>query len=253
MNCLALGIGSCMTDRTPDTEIVPPDSRTPGHSGGPVPDTSAAAASSSQGRAPEVVAATPFSGPQRIVAGALAGIAAGGGMFVTLGLFSIGMGGAFWYPLKAVHAMMSGRRVLPNFRGALYGSQPQDYIVEPILFLIPALAVGIATAAFMRRRARSTDASGPWWMAAPTAAILTAVFFIVFIAVLGYAKVGPSTQRISSGQGIRELGLTAWIVAHVVYTAVLVALMEPIARALRAFSNRGAAADAEREASRHSS
>lgn len=237
-----------MTDRTPDSETVPPDSRTPGHSGGPVPATPAA---DSSRRPPETVAPTPFTGPQRIVAGALAGIAAGGGMFVTLGLFSIGMGGAFWYPLKAVHAMMSGRRVLPNFRGALYGSQPQDYVVEPVLFLIPALAVGIATAALMRRRARSTGASGPWWMAAPTAAILTAVLFVVFIAVLGYAKVAPSTQRISSGQGIRELGLTAWIVAHLVYVGVLVVLLEPIARALRAFSNRGADADAEREAKRH--
>ena len=203
-----------MSDRTSQAHAVTPDAHT----------------------AHEVEA--PTSGPQRIAAGALAGIAAGIGMFLTLAMFAVGKGDGFWYPLKAVHAMMSGRRVLPEFRRSVYGSQSLDFVIEPVFFLIPAVTVGLMTAALMLRRARARGSSAPWWMAAPTAAILTVAFFVVFIVVLGYNEAVPSVQRNSSGQGVRELGLLAWIVAHIVYTALLVALLDPVARAISAFRNR---------------
>ncbi len=180
----------------------------------------------------------PVSDMVRLFGGGLAGIAAGFGMFVTLAVVSLAKGRDFWYPLHAVQALMSGRRVLPEARGTLRGDSAVDVVVAPILFLLPAIVVGVATAWWMRRRARVRTAPEPWWVVALVAAVLTGVAFVVFVVILGFRVASPGVQRSSTGYGVRQLGLAAWIAGHLVYVVVLVAVLEPLTRAVSGFGSR---------------
>ncbi len=172
----------------------------------------------------------PLTPAGRILVGGLAGAVAGAAMFVVLGLIASGQGRGFWYPLHAVQALMSGRRVLPDNRGVLRGASPLDVVTGPALFLLPAVAVGLATAWWLSRRARTRTSPDPLWVTVAVAAVLTAVPLVIVLG-LGFRVSPEGVQRMSSGKGVRLLGLGAWIAAHAVYLTVLVAILAPLTRA----------------------
>ncbi len=174
-------------------------------------------------------AAAPIPAGLGMVAGAVAGIIAGTVMFLVLAAF-LARSRGFWYPLHAVQALISGRRVLPESRGPLRGTSPADFVVAPLLFLLPALAVGLAVAWWLGRRTPGRTTQESLWRVAAVAAVPTAVLFGLLVGVLGFREAADSVQRISSGVGVRRVGLAAWIVAHVVYVAVLAAVLGPVQR-----------------------
>lgn len=174
---------------------------------------------------------------RRLLAGALAGIAGGLAMYAVLAVAAVVQGRGASYPFHAVHAMMSGGRVLPEDPGRGTGQpQVQDALVGPVLFLLPALLVGVFSAAWAARRAESALAMSR--VAALPAAVLTLAFFLVFVLLLGFRPSSPEVQRVSSGYGVRQLGVTAWAVGHVVYLAVALGVLAPLTRALDAWRRR---------------
>jgi hypothetical protein len=58
------------------------------------------------------------------------------------------------------------------------------------------------------------------------------------VLLLGYREAPAPVQKISSGYGVRQLGLSAWIIGHLVYAAVFVALLDPVARLANAARRR---------------
>lgn len=164
-----------------------------------------------------------------LAAGGVAGLVAGAGMFLVLGALGAGSRG-FWYPLHAVQALMSGRRVLPESRGALRGASPTDVVVGPVLFLLPALVVGVGVAWWVGRRAGGSTGAVAW-RTVVAAVVATLALFGLLVVVLGFREAADPVQRMSSGKGVRNVGLGAWIAAHAVYVAVLVAVFGPLQRA----------------------
>ncbi len=165
-----------------------------------------------------------------LVVGGVAGLVAGAAMFLVLGALGAGSRG-FWYPLHAVQALMSGRRVLPESRGALRGASPTDVVVGPVLFLLPALVVGVGVAWWVGRRAGAGTGTGARRTVLAAAVIATLSLFCLLVLVLGFREAADPVQRMSSGKGVRNVGLGAWIAAHAVYVAVLVAVFGPLQRA----------------------
>jgi len=70
----------------------------------------------------------------------------------------------------------------------------------------------------------------PLAAAAVAAVAVTTVLFVFFIVILGFRAAPPSVQRVSTGYGIRALGLEVWAFAHVVYALLLVAALGPATR-----------------------
>lgn len=180
--------------------------------------------------------AADVSTPRHLLGGLLAGIAAGCGMYAVLAVFALGQGRDVTYPLHAVHALLAGRRVLPDHPDSLYGAQLTDLFFGPLYFFLPAAAVGLFTAYRVGRR----GAPSSWFAAVVPAAAATAVFFVLFVLIVALPEASRSMQRVSTGYGIRELGIVAWVVAHLVYVALLVALLGPLTRASAAVSRRRA-------------
>lgn len=172
----------------------------------------------------------PLATVRRLAGGVIAGSVAGLGMYVTLAAVAIAQGRGVTYPLHAVQALMSGARVLPDYpRHALYEPQALDLVMAPIYFFVPAIAVGVATAWWLGRRARRGVPDHRWSAAAPAVA-LTALLFVAFVVGIGFREVSPVAQRVSSGFGVRELGLAAWVTGHVVYAVLLTSLIGPVTR-----------------------
>jgi hypothetical protein len=166
---------------------------------------------------------------RRIAGGLLSGLVAGLGMYATLAAFAVAQGRGLGYPLHAVQALMSGARVLPDYpRGNLVEPQATDAVMGPFYFFLPALLVGALTAWWIGRRAR-TGVVDRWpTVAVGPAVVLTVAFFVAFVLVIGFREATPVAQRVSSGYGVRELGLAAWLSAHLVYALVLVAVTGPL-------------------------
>ncbi len=192
------------------------------------------------GRSPAVApAASAVPAWLGLAAGGVAGLVAGAAMFLVLGVLGAGSRG-FWYPLHAVQALMSGRRVLPESRGALRGASPADVVVAPVLFLLPALVVGIGVAWWVGRRAGGRTRAEAWRTVVVAAVVATLALFFLLVVVLGFREAADPVQRMSSGRGVRNIGLGAWIAAHAVYVAVLVAVLGPLQRAASAMHGRRA-------------
>lgn len=176
---------------------------------------------------------------RRILGGLLAGLVAGLGMYATLAAFALAQGRGLGYPLHAVQALMSGARVLPDYpRGNLVEPQATDAVMGPFYFFLPALLVGALTAWWIGRRARTGIVEGWPTVAVGPAVVLTVAFFVVFVLVIGFREATPVAQRVSSGYGVRELGLAAWLSAHLVYALVLVAVTGPLTRWASALGSR---------------
>lgn len=190
------------------------------------------------GREPAVApAASSLPAWLGLAAGGAAGLVAGAAMFLVLGALGAGSRG-FWYPLHAVQALMSGRRVLPESRGALRGASPSDLVVGPVLFLLPALVVGVGVAWWVGRRAGGRTGAEAWRTVVVSAVIATLALFGLLVVVLGLREAADPVQRMSSGQGVRNIGLGAWIAGHAVYLAVLVAVFGPLRRGASALHGR---------------
>lgn len=180
--------------------------------------------------------------PGRSFLGGLAtGLAGGLGLYAVLAVVALVQGRDLAYPFHAVHALMSGARVLPDYpRGSLGGPQALDIVLGPLYFFLPALLVGAVTAWWLRRSARGGPTRrSPQVQAAVVAGLLTALFYVLFVLVLGLREAAPSEQRISSGYGIRELGALAWAGGHLVYVVLVVALLEPLTRRVAALGGGG--------------
>lgn len=175
--------------------------------------------------------------PGRSFLGGLAtGLAGGLGLYAVLAVVALLQGRGLAYPFQAVHALMSGARVLPDYPlGSLGGPQVLDLVLGPVYFFLPALLVGALTAWWLRRSAgRGATGRPPRVQAALVAGLLAAVFYVVFVVLLGLREATPAAQRISSGYGIRQLGALAWAGGHLVYVAMVVALLEPLTRRVAA-------------------
>lgn len=180
-----------------------------------------------------------FQMARRILGGLLSGLVAGLGMYATLAAFAVGQGRGLGYPLHAVQALMSGARVLPDYpRGNLFEPQATDAVMGPLYFFLPALLVGALTAWWVGRRARTGIVARWATVAVGPAAVLTLAFFVVFVLVIGFHEATPVAQRVSSGFGVRELGLAAWLSAHLAYALVLVAAIGPLTKRAAALGRR---------------
>ncbi len=166
-----------------------------------------------------------------LLGGALAGLVAGVGMFTVLAAFAIEQGRGFLYPLHAVHALMSGARVLPDYpRKVFAGGQVQDVISAPLFFFGPAVVIGVAIGWWVGHRARG---GRPLTRVALLVMIATvsAASLILLVFVVGFRELPPANQRLSSGYGIRQLGVGAWLLGDAAYIAVMVFLVGPLTRA----------------------
>jgi hypothetical protein len=168
----------------------------------------------------------------RLVGGLAAGAVSGLAMYLVMAAAAVTQGRSALYPAYAVQAMLSGRRVLPDHPvTSLYGRHAADAIVGPVAFLLPALAVAVAVVWWLgRRRARTAGdgdpAPGTMVVLLPTA-LVTAVLFLVLVVILGFHESDRAVQRFSSGFGVRQLGMGAWLVAHVVYATVFTIVLGP--------------------------
>lgn len=153
-------------------------------------------------------------------------------MYAVLAIFALTQGRDLLYPIHAVQALMSGPRVLPDYpRNTLDGAQLSDFLMGPLYFSIPALAVGMFTAWVLQRPKRRQSPEGSWMKAAAVPAVtMTAVLFVVLVLGLGFEEAPDNVQRVSTGYGVRQLGLAAWVTSHVVYAVLLVLLIGPLTR-----------------------
>ena len=166
----------------------------------------------------------------RTAAGAVTGIVAGLGMYVVLTAFSLSQGRGAAYPFQAVQALMSGARVLPDHpRESLIGPTNYDAVLGPFYFFLPAVVVGVLVATWSGRRSDS----GRRPALVPLTLAVTAVTFCLTVLVLGFQQTELAAQRSSTGYGVRELGMLAWVVAHVAYAALFAGLLLPVAAWIR--------------------
>lgn len=171
------------------------------------------------------------SAARRLLIGVVTGLLAGVGMYVVLAAVAVAQGRSATYPFAAVQALMSGARVLPD-SATLYGARATDVILGPVYFFVPAIAAGVFIASRVARRsARGEPPRSLVAAAAVPAFAVTAAFFLLFIVVLGFREAAPNVQRISSGAGVRALGVGAWIAAHVVYAVLVTVLLAPVTEA----------------------
>jgi hypothetical protein len=176
---------------------------------------------------------------RRLAGALLAGLAAGAGMYLTLAAFALAGGRTALYPFQAVQALMSGRRVLPDYPiPSVRGPQSLDYFFGPLYFLLPALVVAVVAARWVCRR-RPADWLPGWRSVLPAALVTTTVAFAVLVLALGFWEASGRQQRTSSGYGVRQLGLVAWTLAHLVYAGLLAGLLGPATRLLATTRRRG--------------
>jgi hypothetical protein len=156
---------------------------------------------------------------RRVQGAVVTAVAGAAGMYAVLAGFAAAHDSGLAYPFRAVQAMISGRRVMPDHPvGSVRGTQVLDFVVAPVAFLTPALVAALATLWWVSRR-RDADLS-PRAVIVP-AVVVTVALFAVLVLLLGFREADPQLQRISSGYGVRELGLPAWLLGHAVYAAVL--------------------------------
>ncbi len=169
----------------------------------------------------------------RLLGGLVAGAASGVAMFVVLAVVAVAQGRPVMYPAYAVQAMLSGRRVLPDHPVAtLADRRASDVVLGPVLFLVPAVIVALLVMWWLGRRATGRPAAPVARQVAAPAAVLTGALFVLTVLALGFEESSPAVQRISSGYGVRQLGLTAWLVGHAVYAVLLTLLLGPAVRAV---------------------
>jgi hypothetical protein len=168
----------------------------------------------------------------RLVGGVVAGLAAGAAMYVALAVAALTQGRSALYPAYAVHALMTGGRVLPDHPNpSLEGRHPADLLVGPLLFLLPAVVVAVLVSWWLgrpggaRRDARRGHRTPGMRAVLAPAVVLTGVLYVVLVQLLGFQESGKGVQRVSSGYGVRQLGVSAWLLAHAVYLAVLVLVL----------------------------
>ena len=167
---------------------------------------------------------------RRVTGALLTGLVAGAGMYAVLAAIAVAGGRSALYPFHAVQAMMSGRRVLPDYPiPSVRGPQSFDHFFGPLYFILPALLVAVLTARWASRR-RSEDEVPDRRAVLPVALATTAGAFVVLVLGLAFWEASGIQQRTSSGYGVRQLGLVAWVVAHLVYAALLTALLPTITR-----------------------
>ena len=169
-----------------------------------------------------------LTGWRRLAGTVLTGVLGAVAMFLVLAAFAASQGRGIAYPVRAVQAMVSGRRVIPDHPvSSVRDLSVLDHLVGPASFLTPALLAALATLWWVVRRRRG-DMSPRMVVAA--AFVSTWSLFVVLVLAIGYQEADPGLQRISSGYGVRALGLTAWVVGHLAYATVLTLCLGPVTR-----------------------
>ena len=80
-----------------------------------------------------------MNGWRRLLGTVLTGVLGAVAMFLVLAAFAVSQGRGIAYPLRAVQAMVSGRRVIPDHPvGSVRSTQVLDFLAAPAAFLIPA-------------------------------------------------------------------------------------------------------------------
>jgi hypothetical protein len=183
---------------------------------------------------------TSLSPAGRLLTGMATGAIAGVGLYAAMAVAALSQGLGAGYPLHAVQALLSGARVLPDYpRPTLYGAKGLDVVTGPVDFLMPAIGVGAVVSVWAARRlaaGRSRRATTSLVLV-PTLVVTVAVFCLT-VLLLGYREAPAPVQKISSGYGVRQLGLWAWVIGHLVYASVFVALLDPVARLANAARRR---------------
>lgn len=170
----------------------------------------------------------------RLIGSIVAGIVAGAAMYAALAVVAVSQGRGLDYPMRAVLAMMSGRRVLPDHPvGSVKADLFLDVIVGPLWFLAPALFTALAVNWWLGVRTRRGDhlvRPTPSTVLAP-ALLVTSVLFVVLVLLLGFREAPRAVQSVSTGYGVRQLGLAGWLLAHAVYVCALVFMVGYASRA----------------------
>ena len=122
-------------------------------------------------------------------------------MYVTLAAFAVTQGRGPGYPLSAVQALMSGRRVLPDHPGpVLKEGYFYDWFVATLSFLVPAVGAALVVTWWMTRRARGRPDG---WARPATAllpvAVVSGALFLLLVVRLGFDELSPHVQRVTSG------------------------------------------------------
>jgi hypothetical protein len=133
--------------------------------------------------------------------------------------------------------MLSGWRVLPDAptRGTASAS-PFDWLVAGFAVLAPALVVALVVHWWTGRRptgAAAVSSFTPARVAAP-AVVVTGILYVALVLVLGMRTADPSVQRISSGMGVRHLGVLVWGAAHLAFLAAFTSAAGPLSNWLAA-------------------
>lgn len=165
---------------------------------------------------------------RRLSGGAVAGMAGGLAMYAVLAGVALSQGRGPSYPFAAVHALLSGKRVLPvHPRPDRAVGQLLDLSIGPMYFFLPAVCLGVVVAIRIRRLGAG-DGRRDWAVAAArTAAVASALMFVAAILAVAGTEVAR-IQRFSSGNRIRQLGLPAWLLAHATYVGVVAATIRPL-------------------------
>jgi hypothetical protein len=167
-------------------------------------------------------------GWRRLQGAVLTGLLGAVAMFLVLAAFAVGQGRGPSYPLRAVQGMISGRRVIPDHPvGSVRDLSVLDHLVGPASFVFPALVAALATLWWVVRRHGGDDSARS---VAPAAFVTTCSLFVVLVLAVGYQEAGAPLQRISSGYGVRALGLPAWVVGHLAFATLLTLCLGPITR-----------------------
>jgi hypothetical protein len=180
------------------------------------------------GRAPTARDGPASTAADRVLGALLAGLLGGVALYSWLAVAAVRDGLGLEYPLRAVHALMSGPRVLPDYpRGSLGGAEAFDPVSAPLMFIVPALVVSLVTAVLVGRSPVGRDSPETVLV---ISALLTGLAFVVLVLLFGFRVADPQVQRISTGYGLRQLGRPAWAGAHLAYVAVLTVCLQPVTR-----------------------
>lgn len=157
----------------------------------------------------------------------LVGVAGGAAYLLALVVIAVAAGRPALYPLRAIYAIFNGNRYLPE-----YSIVSRDYgVFQVVKSLGWVTGIGAAAAVLPAMLApRWNRGNGLLaWLALAVGWSMT--LFVVAYLVIGMPG-APTVQRAgTSFQGVRDLGLWMFAVAHLVYGVVIALLLRRGARA----------------------
>ncbi len=166
-----------------------------------------------------------------ILRGIVSGLLAGVVYLVLITVVALAQGHGVLYGLKSVYAIFVGSRVLPGVSQLHYRFGAMGLVAALAWLAVLSAAAGGVFAALTTRRQRAARLTVPSLVALGVAWLL--VLFLLGFVLLGY-EAGPLLQRrVSSFEGVREIGGVVFLVAHLLFGVVLGALLAMLPRRRR--------------------